>query len=65
MIKENRLWAVMTVLIISSVAVLTVGFVTIEWMIVLGGLFLLIGAVCVHAGIRLLGLRKRYAKGVV
>ena len=55
----------MTVLIISSVAVLTVGFVTIEWMIVLGGLFLLIGAACVHTGVRVLRLRKRYAKGII
>jgi len=65
MIKEKRLWVVMTVLIISSVTVLTVGFVTIEWMIVLGGLFLLIGAACVHTIIRLLMLRKRYVKGIV
>ncbi|GAI03356.1 unnamed protein product [marine sediment metagenome] len=58
--KEKRLWAVITVLIIGGAASLTVGFVMIEWMIVMGGLLSLIGAVCVHAGISILRLKIRY-----
>ena len=60
--KENRLMVVMNVLIISGASSLTVGFVTVEWMMVTGGLLSLIGAVCVHTGISILRLKRRCTK---